>query len=147
PVIDEQGDVAEASVADSGGHGCDQAALAAARKLKFEPARHADGTPIKAANQYKYRYEHEKEKVEPPAVTTGSFGGKILIQGAGEPLAGARLTLTGPLSADEPEVFEVFTGVDGSFSFGELDEGSYRLSISAPGYDELALTEDVTAGE
>jgi TonB family protein len=142
-VIDEKGDVVEASVAEGAGHGFDEAALAAARKLKFEPARYADGTPFKAAIKYEYEFSLAEEVVEPPAATTGTFAGKILIQGAEAPLAGARLTLTGPDGA----TLEVFTDAAGRFSFDELEEGSYRLSIRAPGYDELALTENVVGGE
>ena len=142
-VIDEKGDVVEASVAQAAGHGFDEAALAAARKLKFEPARYADGTPFKAAINYEYEFALEEEVVEPPAATTGTYEGKILIQGAEAPIAGARLTLTGP----EGETLEVFADATGRFSFGELEEGSYRLTIRAPGFDELALTESIVAGE
>lgn len=141
-VIDENGEVVEATVSEGAGHGFDEAAIAAARKLRFEPARYADGTPFKAAIQYRYAFELEDEEVEPPA-TTGTFAGQVLIRGAEAPVAGARLVLTG----DDGAAFETVTDAQGRFSFGELDEGSYRLSIEAPGFDALALTEDIVGGE
>ena len=55
-VVDAAGRVASASVAESAGHGFDEAALAAARKLRFEPAMR-DGKPVPVQLDYEVRFE------------------------------------------------------------------------------------------
>ncbi|MBW2456767.1 MAG: TonB-dependent receptor [Deltaproteobacteria bacterium] len=142
--IDMDGNVVGAEVFTRGGHGFDEAAIEAAKQLKFSPARRANGNPFKAI--IKYRYEFKLEAPEEPEVVepeTGSLRGKVLIQGLEAPLAGAVL-----LIVDETDqVVEVRTGADGSFALPELKPGSYSVSISAEGYEELSVTESLGAGD
>ncbi len=53
--IDESGQVTDARVTQSAGHGFDEAALAAVRQWTFEPARRG-GTPIRASIQLSYPF-------------------------------------------------------------------------------------------
>lgn len=64
-VLDTTGAVAEASVETPRGHGFDEAALVAARGLRFEPARR-DGAPVAA--RIRYRYVFEAPPATPPVV-------------------------------------------------------------------------------
>jgi TonB family protein len=64
-VVDEQGRVADARVTAPAGHGFDEAALAAARRFTFEPARR-NGVPIRSAVQMGYEF-HLPPTATPPA--------------------------------------------------------------------------------
>jgi TonB family protein len=54
-VVDESGHVIDARVATGAGHGFDEAAVDAARKFTFEPAR-KDGRPIRSTVQLAYEF-------------------------------------------------------------------------------------------
>ena len=54
-IVDEDGRVEEARVTRGAGHGFDEAALAAARKFLFEPAR-KNGRPLRSAVQFNYEF-------------------------------------------------------------------------------------------
>ncbi len=155
-IISKKGEVLKAEVLEGLGHGLDEAALVAAKQLEFSPARHADGKPFKAAIRYRYELKIE-ERVKPVVVTTGEMRGKVLIRGstvlfrsapngADVPLAGASLKLTAPegvtLAAQPPR-----SAIDGSFSLTALTEGTYEVTISAPGYDDLTVRETIVAGK
>ncbi|MBW2526607.1 MAG: TonB family protein, partial [Deltaproteobacteria bacterium] len=76
--IDEDGNVTRQEIHVPGGHGFDEAAQEAAKKLKFSPARRANGNPFAA--RILYRYEFVLDEVEPdqPAgspPTPGAGGG------------------------------------------------------------------------
>jgi len=142
--IDADGKVVNAKVAEAAGHGFDEAAIRAAKMTAFEPARFANGNPFKAIIRYRYEFSLEAEaEAEPESapVDIGILKGKLLVQGLGDPLAGATVTLT-PQTADaEPR--ELTSASDGSFDFGNLEAGAYRIRIEAEGYNELVLTETV----
>jgi TonB family protein len=54
--LDETGKVSSARVTSPAGHGFDEAALAAARQLRFQPARLA-GVPIRSSVQFTYEFQ------------------------------------------------------------------------------------------
>lgn len=62
--INSQGRVTRAAVVDPAGHGFDEAAMEAAEKLEFEPARRPDGAPFAA--RILYRYSFTLQKAAPP---------------------------------------------------------------------------------
>src|SRR6184192_1353466 len=55
-VVDRDGKVSEAKIARGAGHGFDEAALEAARALRFEPATQ-DGTPISVQLNYEIHFQ------------------------------------------------------------------------------------------
>ncbi len=140
--IDEDGKVIDAVVDRGAGHGFDEAAVAAAYKQPFEPARYADGNPFKAIIKYRYRFTLD-EQVDDAAPEVGTFSGRLLVQGVEAPLAGASITLE---PVDGGELRSLRSDAAGRFDFGELPPGDYRVIIEAPGYSELALTETIAAG-
>ena len=142
--IDVDGSVVGAEVDTPGGHGFDEAALAAAPKLRFSPARYENGNPFKAIIRYRFNFELKSDEVvEPQLPEVGIYRGKVLIRDIDEPLAGATLVLRDAGGVERTLV----SGADGSFDFGEIEPGTYKLSIRATGYDELALTEVVEIGD
>ncbi len=78
------------------------------------------------------------DRIEEPVVLKGSLRGKVLNE-EGEPVQGAKVSIIGSNRT-------VLTGADGSFSFEELDEGSYVLNATAQGYIESNSSE-ITVGE
>ncbi|WP_437625878.1 TonB-dependent receptor domain-containing protein [Sorangium sp. So ce1151] len=160
--IDRNGRVKQAVVIESAGNGFDESAVAAARKLEFEPARRADGTP--AAARIRYRYTFTLKTAAPPPAAPGELApiadnlrGTVLASGGDVPLAGATVSvapvagsaaaLSGggrPAPAAAPEVT---TDESGGFVFLNLAPGRYQVTVAAPGFEPLSVEEDVAAGE
>jgi TonB family protein len=64
-VVDETGRVVEARVTSAAGRGFDEAALAAAKKFVFEPAKDR-GRPIASTVQFTYEFHLPEEATAPP---------------------------------------------------------------------------------
>jgi TonB family protein len=128
--IDREGRVAQALVVEPQGHGFDEAALHAAKQLSFQPARR-DGQPIAVRILFHYDF-----KLAPaPAVLSASFVGRVIVEAStGAALAGARIELM----QGDVAVQTIRTDADGAFRFESLPAGTYRLSISAPGFRPLS---------
>src|SRR5690348_12744829 len=67
------GSVSDVQVASGAGEGFDEAAIAAARRFTFEPAR-TDGTPVAARIKYAYVFTPP----EPPPPAVGRIEGRVL---------------------------------------------------------------------
>lgn len=142
--IDEQGKVTQSEIdvpSDHPGRGFEEAAIAASKRLQFSPARYADGRAFSAVIRYKYEFRLD-EAPEDAAPELGAYRGRVLIQGLDTPLAGAKVTLELP----EGETQQGRTDADGRFSFSDLEPGTYPVTVSAEGYTELALSEEVQPG-
>jgi TonB family protein len=143
--IDDTGAVTAAevdSITAHAGKGFEDAAIAAGRKLQFEPARYADGKAFKAI--IKYKYEFRLEKPAPPTEPeVGLFRGRLTVRGVDSVLAGATIVITLP----DGSTRETTTDGEGRFDFGELAPGIYPVSLSAEGYNELARNVEIVAGE
>ena len=141
--IDRQGKVIGAVIHTPGGHGFDVAALEAAWDLTFAPARLADGTPFKAIIKYRYEFVLPKpERREPELPAFGVLRGQVLIRGAEEPLAGAELEV---VASGAPATL-VTTDAAGEFRLPDLTPGGYQVTITATGYEVLAVVETVERG-
>jgi TonB family protein len=107
--IDRQGHVKNAAVIEPAGHGFDEAAIEAAKKLEFEPARKADGTPIPV--RFLYRYSFTLKKAEPaplqgdaPSQTekaSEALRGFVLASGGDVALPGATVIISGAAGQSE----------------------------------------------
>lgn len=64
--VDVDGSVADVTVLQGAGFGFDEAAAEAGQRLRFEPARRADGTPIRAKIRYRYRFALEEREIVLP---------------------------------------------------------------------------------
>ncbi|HTN86159.1 MAG TPA: TonB-dependent receptor [Sorangium sp.] len=145
--IDKTGRVTKAEVATPGGHGFDEAALAAAPGLEFEPARRPDGTPAAVRILYRYSFTLAPKPAEaaapaPPA-DVETVVGTVMAAGTGEPLPDVAVSLLRPDGGRE----EAKTDQGGKFRFKNLPPGKYRVEVAAPGFEPFAADEEIAAGE
>ena len=143
-LVQDDGTVGEVEVVEPVGHGFEEAAVAAARRFVFTPAQR-DGRPVPVYIQYAYRFEalEAEVAVEAPTAVTGNLEGRLFIGGTEAALAGASVSITD----SEGRRTEVVTDTEGSWVTAGLEPGSYRVVVTAPGYDSIELTEEVVAGE
>jgi TonB family protein len=140
-LIDADGAVTEAKATAATGGPFEVAAIEAARKFAFEPAKR-DGKPIPARIRYRYVFAPSAPP-PPPAPTTGVLEGRVL-SSADQPVAGAIVSLSPP---DGAHVQTFTTPAEGAFRFDELPAGPYRLEIAHADLQTYAGTEEVMAGE
>lgn len=129
--IDPAGAVKKATVETAAGHGFDEAAVEAAKKLVFEPATR-NGQPI--ASKIKHTYEFA-----PPQAR---FVGRVLFQTGGA-IAGATITVRGPDGKD----VEATTRADGTFELPDLPAGKYHVTVKAAGVVAQDADEELHPGE
>ncbi len=129
--ISVDGTVTDASLLAPRGDGFDEAALAAARHLRFEPALR-NGQP--AAARIKYRYVFEAPS---PAL-------RVVVKDpeTGAPLAGVRVTLT---RADGQTV-ELVTDERGELG-GDVRRGAATVRIELDGYEAQSTRIELLPGK
>lgn len=130
--IDIGGLVQDAKVLEPRGHGFDEAALAAARKLVFEPAKR-EGRPVVARINFRYVFEL------PPTKLTG----RVLDRESDTPVAQATVTVRDATN----QVHTVSTQADGSWSLDGLPPGNVRISVSAVDHAPRKTDERLERGE
>jgi TonB family protein len=149
--IDETGQVTAATVVNPAGHGFDEAAVEAAKQFKFAPALR-DGKPMPARILYRYSFTLQEDKPETPgaggptrpqAGPIRNLAGQVRTSEGDVPIAGASVSVKDASGAERLET----TGEDGSWSFTDLPPGTYKVTIKAPGYQELAVDEQVAENE
>lgn len=143
--IDATGQVTKAVVIDPVGHGFDEAAVEAAKKFVFQPARR-NGKPIAARINYRYRFSLKVAAPAPgqPAKPKTLLRGQVTMGTSTDALEGARVRVR-PLAGGAP--IEVTAAPDGSWSLPDLPPGKYSVEVEAPGYEPLKVEEEVAAGE
>ncbi len=114
--IDNAGAVAKAIVAQSGGPGFDEAALAASKGLVFEPATRAT-RPIAARIRFRYDFP------PPPA----RLSGRIARRATDSPIAGATVRIR-DASGNE---HTALTAADGTFHFESLPAGKTHIHVES----------------
>ncbi len=130
--IDAQGHVARASVVQPHGHGFDEAATDAARKLVFEPATR-DGTPVPARIKFRYTF------AQPPPRLTGRVA-RLL---SDTPIAGAHVVVRDEAGVEHSATTEA----DGSWSMLGLPPGHVHIAVTAPNKLAQSSDEELSAGE
>lgn len=130
--IDATGVVTAAQVEKPVGHGFDEAAVAAAQRLLFEPAMR-DGKPVPARIRFVYRF------TPPPAVLSG----RVVTQATEHPLGGATITIRDAAGIERTAT----TGVDGTWRIEGLPGGTYHVRVEAPGEAPHEADETVQPGE
>jgi TonB family protein len=141
--IDVAGHVTKAVPAEAQGHGFDEAAVGAALKFQFEPAKKA-GTPVASRIRYRYSFTLEKPPTPPVAhVAHRNLGGKVLAAGTNAPLAGATITARAP----DGTVVTATAGQDGSWGFVDVAPALYHLTVSLAGYATDRVDESVEPGK
>ncbi len=148
-VVDSDGTVSEATVVGPAGHGFDDAALAAARLFRFEPATR-DGRPIAARIRYRYVFElREEVRQRPPGAVEeqarpGRLQGRVLASEDDGPVREAEVLLS---SEDASVNRRAVTGRNGGFIFDALPPGRYRITILANEYGDYETMERIEPGE
>jgi TonB family protein len=158
--IAADGKLTDAKVVGSVNAEVDAAALEAVRQFTFEPARKGD-KPIPARIRYRYTFEPASAPTAPDAAAgageapsptaaepapprPGRLEGRVLSRAGDKPVAAATVSL---LSETGTSVATALAAEDGSFAFGAVAAGTYRVQIEADGFKPLEATETVTPGE
>ncbi len=168
--IDATGVVQRASIAEPSqapGQGFEEAALAAAKQLEFEPALEGK-KPIPVTITYRFRFVPEttpapsppppapapdpkKARVAPtpdkppPALSTAELRGRLLERGTRLPLVGVKVTVFRG-EGDAAEGFETETDAEGRFLVTKLGVGDWKILADPDGYYPLRTTESVASG-
>lgn len=137
--IGTSGDVVDAEVVTSAGADFDAAALAAARRFAFRPARRG-GVPVAARIRYSYAFnlapvpENAGRVTAPPAPSVAdsraSLKGIVHMAEQSVPLAGATVELLFPDGTRRTEI----TAEDGSFRVDGLPAGTCQIIVDGPGF-------------
>jgi TonB family protein len=130
--IDVAGAVTQAVVEKPAGHGFDEAALAAARKLEFSPAMR-DGKPVAARIRFVYRF------VPPP----GALSGRVVTLAGERPIPGATVVVRDASGRERSTT----TGPDGAWRIPGAEPGTYHITVSASGMAPHEADQPVQAGE
>jgi TonB family protein len=143
--IDRAGRVTKAEIATPGGHGFDEAALAAAPGLQFEPARREDGTPVRSRILYRYNFKltPAPAAAQAPPEDVETIVGTVMAAGTGETLPDMTVHLKRPDGSGDTAK----TDQNGKFRFKNLPPGRYRIEITATGFKPFAADETIAAGE
>lgn len=129
--LDATGAVKNATVETAAGHGFDEAALEAAQKLQFEPAKR-NGQPIAAKIRHKYAFSPPLSRIV----------GKVTKQLREEPIEGATITVEGP----DGKALTATSAADGSWTIEGLGPGAYKITVAASGYPPQTSEETIDPG-
>jgi TonB family protein len=147
--IDASGAVTNVTVLNPVGHGFDEAAVAAAKQFVFQPALR-DGKPVASRIAYRYAFHlkvqappAEPGAPPPPPVPKTVLRGVVHIGSSTVPLSSARVKIRGPAGFST----ELTTGEDGAWVINDLAPGKYAVSVESPGYEGLAVEEEVSLGQ
>src|SRR5207253_5643531 len=115
----------------------DDAALSAAQKLRFEPARRGDA-PVAVRIQYAFNFvppqRAEARREEMPV----NFTGRIRERGTRRKLSGIEIVAAGETAV---------TDAEGRFELHGVAEGqSVDVVVAAPGYERLTAQEIIPPG-
>jgi TonB family protein len=149
--VNPQGLVESVEVVQSGGEVFDQAATAAALKLRFQPALQEDGEPISQIIEFHYRFtqevrvdeENEVEEspeVELPPVLTG----EVLSMGNRKPMAALEVLFTD----SEGVQLSSITDEQGRYQFQTVATGKGRIEVLHYGFGsarKIEILENETA--
>ncbi|HEY6912496.1 MAG TPA: TonB family protein, partial [Myxococcales bacterium] len=135
--IDEHGVPGNLVVQGAAQPGFDEAALAAAAKMRFEPARRGE-KPIAVRIQSAFNFTPQPAAREQAAAPV-NFAGQIRERGSRRKLAGIEVSAAGRSG---------FTDKDGRFELRGLPEGApVEVVVAAPGYQRLVARETIPDGE
>jgi TonB family protein len=134
--LTETGEVVGVSVVEPVGDGFDESAATAAADWRFSPALDADGNPVPAVIQFRYRFSVE-------AAPVVSLEGTLKAAGTRELLADADIVLTGPGG----EQRTTRTDADGRFQAVDLAPGTWTVLAAAAGHAQEQVEVTVSEGK
>ena len=159
--IDAAGQVENATVlqaAAATGYGFDEAAIAAAKQLIFEPAKlGSQAIPVSISYRFRFVPDVKEEPAivnpdvkevapPPPPPPTGQFSGQLTERGTRLPIVGVRVTIFRG-EGDDAEGFETESDKDGNFLFEGLGVGQWRILADPEGYYPLRVEEGVAENQ
>ncbi|MCB9680003.1 MAG: TonB-dependent receptor [Alphaproteobacteria bacterium] len=136
--VDEDGRVVQAQVVAPAGHGFDEAALAAVRDDRFEPARDGLGRPVAVRIRYDVRFTLD-------AAPVVNVRGVLKEAGVREVLEGVGVRLE-PTQGVEP-ARTATTDAAGAFSWADVPDGAYALRIDDARFRADPVPVEVVAGQ
>ncbi len=134
--VSETGEVANATVTGPAGHGFDEAALAAARKLRFSPAE-IDGKPARVRIEYRFTFALAPVPA-PEAPPPVNLRGVVLERGTRLPVVAASVEAGGRTAR---------TGRDGRFELAGVPEGRVRVTVVDGSHARYEADETIEAGK
>jgi TonB family protein len=137
--VSATGEVMAARVSKPAGHGFDEAAVAAARALRFSPAE-IDGKAAAVTLEYRFRFDAPPPAPPPsPAAAAAVLRGVVLERGTREPLGGVAISVGDAASA--------FTDGEGWFELGALAPGQVKVVATDPAHLRFETEEKLEAGK
>ena len=130
--IDAEGVVTNATVDEPRGHGFDEAAVDAAKKLVFDPATR-DGKPMASRIRHKYTFTPPLSRI------VGTVGSQL----RDTAVAGATVSVELPDGTRR----DATVAADGTFRIEALPAGSYKVTVSAPGHAAQLFEETLDPGQ
>jgi len=135
--INAEGKAEEVEVIQSAGADFDAAAVEAAKRFEFEPAR-MDGTPIPVKIQYAYRFQIKEVMVSlGPQI---NFEGVVLYRDKKDAVERVRIRV---VDLDVESV----TDENGAFAFTDLPPGQHVIELSAKQLVTVKTEENITKGK
>jgi TonB family protein len=138
--ISAEGDVTDAVVTVPGGHGFDEAAVAAAHRLRFSPAE-IDGKPAAVRIEYRFTFS----LAPPPAAVAAApeappvnLRGQVLERGTRLPVVAA-LVQAGALTT--------YTDRSGRFELAGVPDGPVKVLVTDPAHARFESEETVEPGK
>lgn len=137
-LIDENGEVENATLVEGSEQAFNDSALHAASKLRFRPAT-LGGEPVSVRINFTYHFEAPVlAPVQPPRPVTGTLQGLVRAKGNRRPIGGATVLF-------KDDGARVETDAKGRFT-AEREPGQWYVRASAPGYVARDFTENIEAG-
>lgn len=130
--IDAAGRVKKATVDAAQGHGFDEAAVAAAAKLVFEPATR-NGTAVAALVKWRFIFAPPPPKLR----------GRVARRSSDAPIAGARVLVRPGSGANR----ETTTLADGTWKVDDLPPGVIHVEVTFNGLSSESFDETLAPGE
>ncbi|BDG01581.1 TonB-dependent receptor domain-containing protein [Anaeromyxobacter oryzae] len=138
--ISETGEVTDAIVTGPAGHGLDEAAVAAARRLRFSPAE-IDGKPAAVRIEYRFTFAlapPPPEPAAPPEPLPVNFRGQVLERGTRLPVVAAQVQAAG---------WTVYTDAEGRFAIAGVPDGPVKVVVTDAAHARLEADEVIEPGK
>lgn len=130
--VSETGLVTQATARERQGHGFDEAAIAAARHLLFEPAKR-DGRPVASRISFRYVFN-------PPSPR---LVGRVAHLSDDSPVAAATVTVRDSAGATH----RFTSAANGSWSAPDLPPGAIHVRVESPGNLPLVADDSLAPGQ
>ncbi|MSP60022.1 MAG: TonB-dependent receptor [Myxococcales bacterium] len=143
--LDERGAIASVEVTrGSGDPRFDGAALAAARRFRFRPARRGDRpVPARLTFQFRFAVAIVAKPKAADAAPRPRLVGRLLAKGTRAPVVGARLAARD----DDGRIVDAETDARGEFTFHDLAAGRYQVAVRGSRLVAATFEETLAPGD